>query len=721
MTHVPDLTSTGPSTVDILRPMVVVLASPTPSEIGRLIPIEGMVSIGRSSDASVVFVDTALSKRHIEIVRTGQSCSVRDLQSRNGTLVNGTKIESSVLSAGDQIQIGATLLHFLDGSENRGDSWLKRALGSTGVALWEQAAETCELVFPDHIDAALDLPPATLGRKRLSPRDCVHRDDLERLAQGLVAAREGTPLEIEVRLQITPVLERWVMMRGTSTGARGSIAGTIVDITTLKRREATLSRMALVFESFFDGVALTDQDGMIVDLNAAMADMFALMRADTLGRRLVTTISIADPEGVAREVSQAVAATGTWRSTLQIGSDAYFDLLAFPLRTDRGEQAGLAWVFRDVTEKQRMAVQIAHLDRLVSLGTLSAGIAHEINNPLTFILGNAEHLRELIADGKEPPAEVVDDIVDGAERIATIVRDLKVFARAEVSATPRGFEPRAAIELAVKLAGSTTRSLATIVTSIESTRLVKAVESRLVQILVNLLINAAQSMPGNRTDGTITIRSWDQGDGVGISVADTGIGMSPEVVARVFDPFFTTKAHVGTGLGLSVCYGLISGMGGQIALSSIENEGTTASLWLPAANSEAAWKPAPHPTSQPQSRLRILVIDDEPLVRSCTMRLLAGHDVTAVDGYRAAVERLVVRRESYDVILCDLTMPDGTGMDLHARLVHERPEIVPCVIYVTGETSSSLSAEFLSGVSNRHLLKPVSREILREAVSNLRS
>jgi PAS domain S-box-containing protein len=545
----------------------------------------------------------------------------------------------------------------------------------------------------------------------------VHPEDRARLQAAFVAARGGAPLETELRLQASPTLERWVAMRGHRTEIGGrSVAGTMVDVTALKRREATLTHTALMFESFLDGVVLTDQGGRIVDLNSAMARLFGLVRTAAVGKSLFPAVALDDPDRQLSDAYAAMAATGRWTTTLEQGPSACFEVLAFPLRTDHGESIGAIWMFRDVSEKQRMAAQIVFLDRLASLGTLSAGIAHEINNPLMFILGNAEFVRDgLASQDHESSLQALNDIIEGAQRISSIVRDLKAFSQANPDAKTQAIDVRRAIEIAIKMAGGVVRAHAHLVTEIGPISHAAASESRLVQVLVNLLMNAAQSIPEGRGGATITIRTSSELDGVTIEITDTGKGMTPEILARVFEPFFTTKPLVGTGLGLSICHGLVTAMGGTIALRSTEGEGTTASIWLRAAADPRADAPPPEPVLA-HRRLRVLVVDDEPVLLRTAVRVLADHEVVVADGYASAVERLRQRREVFDVILCDLMMPDGTGMDLHAWLVAERPELVARVVFVTGGAFTDRAREFLHTTGNHKLQKPVDHATLRRAV-----
>jgi PAS domain S-box-containing protein len=725
-------TATDLSALRISRAaFLVVLESPSAGDVGRMIPIVAGVTIGRTTQSDIRLGDPSLSRCHVRFTRDHDVVTLHDLGSRNGTHVNDTAVSQVELRAGDLVRAGATLMQFQNGATGHSDAWIRRTLGSSGVALWEYFAETGELVFSEHVDHALGFPPSTLARQRLALARCVHPDDVARATQALRETDRDASLELELRLQLSAALERWVVLRGHPSPARPdgpSAAGTIVDITRLKRRESTLARTAMVFESLADAVLLTDPSDEVVDVNAAAARVFSTDKARAIRSKLLAVVPIHDGVRHLSEARAAIASTGRWGSPAPVRmGELYFEVQAFPLRTECDEIVGTVWVLRDVTEKKRMADQIVFLDRLAALGTLSAGVAHEINNPLTFILGNADFVRSRPGlDKSGGVGEALDEICEGVGRIAAIVSDLKKFARAESGPAVQVTEPRAAIELALKMTGSLIRPLARVVTSYEATARVMAVESQLIQSLVNVLMNAGQAMASahgrtaDRTESIISVATRNDRDGVLIEIADTGPGMAPEVAARVFEPFFTTKPmNEGTGLGLAICHGLVTGMGGTITLDSAVGRGTTVRIWLRAtADAPVATAPLPA-TREPHERLRVLLVDDEPLVRRAMSRMLSSHELSVADGFRAAVEHLFVRRESFDVVVCDLMMPDGTGMDLHERIAAERPDLSDRFVFVTGGAFTERAENFLQATASPTLHKPVRSQTLHHTLRQL--
>jgi signal transduction histidine kinase len=385
-------------------------------------------------------------------------------------------------------------------------------------------------------------------------------------------------------------------------------------------------------------------------------------------------------------------------------------------------------------EAARTRTQLS--ERLTSLGTLAAGVAHEINNPLTYILGNAaltsKELETLVAvlkaDGKpaetliattieklEPLAEAVREIEDGAERIRRIVNDLQVFARPETGAASG--DARAALDWALRVTETQVRERARIETDFSPMPLVRGSGARLGQVFVNLLLNAAQAIPeGQAGDNLIRIKTGtDELGRAVVSISDTGHGMSAETQKRIFEPFFTTKpVGSGTGLGLSICHGIVQSLGGEIKVESRLREGTTFHVHLaiaPTAADTAAEAP-----EGSRARAHILVIDDEPQVSKTMERILRGHDVKTIESALKALELLTADR-TYQLIFCDLTMPDLTGMDFYDRLQQTAPELIDRVVFMSGGVFTERAAEFLKAVPNLRLPKPFTPAELRTFVA----
>jgi signal transduction histidine kinase len=243
-------------------------------------------------------------------------------------------------------------------------------------------------------------------------------------------------------------------------------------------------------------------------------------------------------------------------------------------------------------ERTRMRERLLLSERLVSVGTLAAGVAHEINNPLAIAMSNLECVLEGLAPGPDPLgprvlayAEPLRDIDEALKRIRDIVRDVKLFSRPQASETT-AVDVRSVIDSSVRMAFKEIRHRVRVVKEFGAVPLVTANESRLGQVVLNLIVNAAHAVPeGRADDNPLRLITRTLGDGRAvIEVADTGCGIPKEHLERIFDPFFTTKpAGVGTGLGLSICHTIVAELGGEIEVDSEVGQGTTFRVILPPA------------------------------------------------------------------------------------------------------------------------------------------
>jgi PAS domain S-box-containing protein len=377
---------------------------------------------------------------------------------------------------------------------------------------------------------------------------------------------------------------------------------------------------------------------------------------------------------------------------------------------------------RDVTERQQLRAQLLVSDRMASLGTLAAGIAHEINNPLSYVLGNLEVVTEAIKTGDRSDglAAAITDATDGAQRVRKIVQGLRTFSRSEE-------EKRVSLDIAevlraaIRLTANEVRHRAQLVCELGTTPNVLADDGRLTQVFINLIVNAAHAIPEGRSDeNCITVRTCtDELGRAVIEVIDTGRGMSPDVQARVFDPFYTTKKiGEGTGLGLSICHSIITGLGGQISLEGAVGCGAVARIVLPPATAPAAPTARPSETAMPalQQRLRVLVVDDEPRVAEMLQRVLRrDHDVIAVSCGKAALEQ--VRAGAwFDAIVTDVMMPNMTGLELLDELVRIAPEQAKRLILLSGGVFTAETRARLDEIGTLQLDKPTNSNELRRAV-----
>ncbi|MFL5345804.1 MAG: ATP-binding protein [Hyalangium sp.] len=398
--------------------------------------------------------------------------------------------------------------------------------------------------------------------------------------------------------------------------------------------------------------------------------------------------------------------------------------------TGTGGEPFLVGVIRDVTESRRLEMQLRLADRMASVGMLAAGVAHEINNPLAYISSNLTFVAEQLAQDELTPTQrtelrdAVRESLEGTGRVKVIVQDLKSFSRAD-DETQGEVDVHRVIQGALRLVRNEFHHRAQLSRSLDPVPVVRGNEARLGQVIVNLLVNALQAFPADRSaeQNAITISTRSRGEWVHIEVEDNGQGMAPEVQRRIFEPFFTTKpVGVGTGLGLSICNNLIQIMGGFIEVHSKQGWGSTFRLVLPVFARQSVAPAAPEPQKKAGAkgpRRRVLLIDDEAPVGTAVRRLLREHhEVEVVQDARVALQR-IASGERYDAIVCDVMMPEMNGVQFFQELERSVPELARRTGLMTGGVFNTQASQFIEARAIELLMKPFERESLRKFVDRL--
>ena len=526
--------------------------------------------------------------------------------------------------------------------------------------------------------------------------------------------------------------------------ADGRLAGTMGvshDVTDWYRAQRAARRADSSFRTLIErspDLVLVHSRGRILYVNQAALRRLGYASNQILGsnplhhvrpqdRRMLLVGETQTPEGEARPPVEVGLLT-------EGGEVVLVEIVDLVVHWDgRGARAYFA---RDISERRQLESRLAEADRLASLGTLAAGVAHEVNNPLTFVLnhleGIASRLPDLARDAfdrgdsdealeLEALATAAAESASGARRIASTVRDLMAYARGE-GETLGAADLARAVDKAIQVAFHQIRHRARLVNQLTDLPTVRGHEARLSQVFVNLLVNAAQAIPpGDAENNAITLSADVDDELVRVHVQDTGDGIPEAIRDRIFEPFVSTKVvGEGTGLGLWVCHGIVRQHGGQITLQT-GGTGTTFTVELrraigaaPAARSlppEGIRAPGPS-----ASRPRVLVVDDEELIgQLLTAGLSSIADVVAVTSGRAAQAHLQEGVEA-DLILCDLMMPDVTGADLFGWIEEHRPELASRVVFMTGGAFTDRDRKFLDARKDQHLAKPFRLDEVRELV-----
>jgi nitrogen-specific signal transduction histidine kinase/ActR/RegA family two-component response regulator len=398
---------------------------------------------------------------------------------------------------------------------------------------------------------------------------------------------------------------------------------------------------------------------------------------------------------------------------------------------------------RDVEALERrvreLEGRLVHADKLACIGQMSAGIAHEINNPAAYVLANLTVLGDLLDELRGEPLgeagrqaltsahEILTDCTGGMERIQRVAGDLKLFSRVEYDSFER-VSLNEVVEGALKLADNELRHRARVEKKLGASAPVLGDASKLSQIVLNLLINAAQAIEsGDASHNVISVETVSDETQVILRVRDTGSGIAESALPRIFDPFFTTKPKgSGTGLGLWLVRELVRMHDGEIAARNTR-DGTVFEVVLPAdvgsVKRPAVLPPTLHTgASMPvRRRARVLLIDDDPALRRALKRLLnPHHTLIEADGGASAISALR-GQASFDAILCDLMMPDLDGPAVYDFIVQHRPELAEHLVFMSGGAFTERAQTFLEHSGMRVIEKPVSRETLLRAIDSLAS
>jgi len=367
----------------------------------------------------------------------------------------------------------------------------------------------------------------------------------------------------------------------------------------------------------------------------------------------------------------------------------------------------------DMSAERELQQRLLLAERMSAIGTLTASIIHEIKNPLTFVWNHLRSLRDSSERWSSEVPALIDEAYEGAERIRIITNDINYLAHDGNGPDVEVVNLKQVLDSAIRMAQSEIQHRATVAREYEEGDLyIRGSRTRASQVFLNLIVNAAQAIdPGDQAQNAITIRArTSEKDRVCIEVQDTGPGISPQLLRRIFDPFVTTKpAGRGTGLGLSICRRIVHSLEGTIEIQSHPGQGTVARVVLP--RSMRAQRPVtvPPPSMSAvrhaaRGKLSLLVVDDEPVIAQLIQKALVGHDVTTANDGREAVA--LMGENAYDVILCDLIMPEMTGMDVYRAALQRATTVHDRIVFMTGGAFTQRARDFLQSVPNLRIEKP---------------
>ncbi len=532
---------------------------------------------------------------------------------------------------------------------------------------------------------------------------------------------------------------RWLWIEASTTNlthdpAVRAFVTNYRDITERYTAQETMRRSEASFRALFERspiATFVQRNGACVYANDAAAALLAYeTRAQMIGARILDFVHPEDHEwvrGRQREIDERGQNTpGEVRMMRLDGTSVIAEANGVRIEFD-GAPCNVVFL-RDVTERREMFMRAAVADRMVTAGMLAAGVAHEVNNPLAYVTSNLEILAHdvpaLLAGtptrvAKEELTTLVDEAREGVDRVSAIVRELRSLARRDDDVTGP-VDIVSVLASAIKVASAEIRHRAVVVERYApDLPHVQGHASRLAQVFINLLVNAAQAMAQAGSSGDeIRVRASAHGERVIVEIEDTGVGIPASIIHRIFDPFFTTKTGVGLGLGLAISQQIVAAMHGEITVTSTPGVGTTFRVALP-ASAQRSRRTAPMVAqSEPAPGGRILLVDDEPSIcRVIALLLSDDHEVVTVTRAREALDKIAAG-EQFDVILCDLMMPELTGIEMHDMMC---PADRARIVFMTGGAFTQQARDFLASTKQPRLQKPFTEKDVRAAIERVRS
>jgi PAS domain S-box-containing protein len=554
------------------------------------------------------------------------------------------------------------------------------------------------------------------------------KEEFQRLMAG------GLPKRFENPILTKFGEERFIVWRNNEIREQGQIVGTIsfgVDITEHRQAEKALqeseARNRALLTAIPDILFLVNNEGVLLDFHSNGLPNLFIPLEDHINRPIQNVLPSPLGEQIVAACNRALETGVMQQIEYRMQGDSPVEYVE--ARVVKSSEKTVFVMLRDITEGRKLQEQLMVSDRMASVGTLAAGVAHEINNPLAAILANIELViskftKLALPIPDEEVREIRDDLgdaLDAAIRVKHIVNDLRIFSRAqEVRDGPVDIERL--LESSLRMAYNEIRHRAKVVRDFQPVPPVNGNESRLGQVLLNVIVNAAQAIDeGHAEANEIRVATrTDESGRVVIEISDTGAGMPPEMVRKLFTPFFTTKpVGVGTGLGLVICHRIVDALGGSIEVESTIGKGSTFRILLPPGQEEdfapstLVWDRQIAPPYQG----KVLIVDDEYMLGRVLGRTLGGeHQVTIVTRAQEALKKISAG-ERFDAILCDLMMPEMSGMEFYNEVSQVASDQARQIIFMTGGAFTPRARAFLEEVPNARLQKPFELTTLKNLIN----
>lgn len=507
-------------------------------------------------------------------------------------------------------------------------------------------------------------------------------------------------------------------------------------VTSVEKLSESEKRYRAVMEQAGCGISIINGDGKVIEINKEVEKTLRKSPEDITGKYIYDFIPKDQHPHIESLIKKLMVQDTKATNELHLVNDAgekiLIDFSAAPLKIS--DERLIILMYVDITERAQFRLQAIVNDKLASVGVLASGVAHEINNPIAWVLANLMQMKNTIHTLQTEVAisknahseaasltpklktlflefeEMVNDSIQGANRVQNIVQDLIGFTRVSHEDIDL-INVHDVIDSALNIASPHYKYKALLEKKFEENLPNIHVNSgKLHQVILNFILNAAQAIPdGKQEENKIKIITAFEDEKVRIDISDTGCGIPSDNLAKIYQPFFTTEAESGgIGLGLSICYEIIRNLNGTVQINTKINEGTTFSIFLPLGNTLLQQTEKNQFTPTNISKKNILIIESEiNLLNSLQRFLSTHHDVTTAVGGKAGLELLMKEDRIFDVILCDLAMPDVDGADIYYALQKQSPSITNHMIFIENGDYEAKLNDFINQEPVSCLKKPL--------------
>ena len=678
-----------------------------------------------------MITDGGAVPRHYRVVLLTRSGERRLIQWNTSILRSPSGAVIGVATIGEDVTNRVLAERAIIENEER----LRIIIDASTDAMWEWNLADDTAAWSDRAYAMLGYERATFEPTLQTIREIIHPDDIALFERSVAEHLEaGAPFQMRLRLRHADGFYVPVLARGQLRRERAQMVGVFTDLSALERAEAHIREQAALIDQARDAIVVRDLEDRVTFWSKGAERLYGIAAPDAIGKRFGDLLQI-EP-GTSEAAKQVVVTKGAWNGEIEMttaaGAAITLDCRWTLLANNGHASRRILSIDTDITEKKSLEQQFFRAQRLEGLGTLAAGIAHDLNNLLMPILMGVTLLKRM--DPSEKSLRAIGNIEKSARRGADLVKQVLLFARG-VEGSRTSLDVRAVIGEVEAILASTFPKNITFETRVPETMgRVLGDSTQVNQVLLNLCVNARDAMPRG---GQLTITAEERdvdlhtasmhggaiaGHYVVIVVSDTGSGMSPEVLDHVFEPFFTTKEQSkGTGLGLSTARGIVRSHGGFIDVSSKAGRGSSFCVYLPAQTTrtvsdaiEAEVEDLTHGHGE-----IILVVDDELPILDITRQALASFDYEVITSDKGTEALAIYERQHQQIaaVITDLMMPTMDGHVLIAAL-RAIDRKVP-IIAMSGHIDASTVPEATKAGATTVLSKPLSTGLLLRTLSRV--